>query len=602
MSEEIKHSFSLYYCRDCGWSITNEEVQKISDIREKISYCQGCGKKLIRLIDENLSDKEQKNKINIPDNQKSNVKQKVALNNQYSDETLEICKLQYEMIGSFRGVKRELEMQGIKINRKTIKKELEKKFKSEGVNFDRWEKQYKSFQKTQQYEDSEVRIWEHLYKEIGSFPEVAKFLKQKYKKAPDFTTIIGRIKKLFELEERDFNEWRNVYKKRNMGQFLPHYSIRDAKEWKKLFEKSGSYRSVETLTSVDHHTIKKYITEMAYREDWDFEQWEENYHLGRYKYKNSDVRLWIDLYEKLGSFFAVSNYLNREIGVSPDPKNIKKRIMEEFISTEDDFDEWIKCYKKIGIYDDEAVLEWKSLYEELGNCSAISDYLDERTGESPDPTTIRNRLFFLFDENGWNFKNWLNDYYNDNSERQYLIGKCIHWILEDIFISFTLDHNKKGFYEIMLNRLNGIFTSVDNILINSTFDSTSIDYTTSIRKKVLIGKCKKGYQGFNRKLFIIALNSDNTKEMLKNNNLPFKENVKILNNNEFSYFMGYYGYYLENFNNAIGIMKRAYNNDAELNRLRELAKYARNNLDNLSNKYPISQEDYEIETSWWQNF
>ena len=428
-------------------------------------------------------------------------------------------------------------------------------------------KKYKRYHKTQQYKDSEVGIWEKLYEEIGSFPEVAKFLKQKYKKGPDYTTIIGRIKKKFEKEGRDFNQWRNFYKRKNTSQFLPLYLIRDAKKWRKLFEKSGSYRSVENLTSVGHHTIKKYIAELAKKEGWDFEDWEEKYHIGRYKYKNSDVKLWIDLYEKLGSFLAVSNYLNREIGISPDPKNIKKRIKEEYINNGDNFDDWIKCYKKTGIYDNNRVLEWKFLYEELGNFSAISDYLDERTSESPDPTTIRNRLFSLFEENGWNFENWVNNYYNDNSERQYLIGKYIHWILEYIFISFTLEHNMKGFYEIMPNRFNGILTSVDNILINSSFDSISIDYTTSIRKKVLINKCKKDYQGFNRKLFIIALNFDNTKDFLKNRNIPFKENVKLLTANEFASFMGYYGYYLENFNIAIEVMKKSYNDDVKLNKL-----------------------------------
>ena len=174
--------------------------------------------------------------------------------------------------------------------------------------------------------------------------------------------------------------------------------------------------------------------------------------------------------------------------------------------------------------------------------------------------------------------------------------------MEEIFITYTLEHNLKGFYEVMPNRFNGKFTSVDNILIKSTFDIINIDYTTSIRKRVIINKCRKEYQNYNKKLIIVALKSNKIEDFLSNKNIPFKENIKILTANEFASFIGYYGDYLENYKNAIKILNIAYKDDGFLIKLEQLAKNARKNLEHLNKKYPISQEDYDLESSWWLNY
>ena len=600
MFDEDINNPIIYYCKKCGWRISNKEIESITGRKEKLSFCQECGIPIYTLITKSSNITRSKNYKIFQDKLSKRVE--IISGYKYSDEVLTICELLYEEIGSFRGVERELEEKGIKIDRRIIKKKLEEKFLKEERNFEEWVVNYKKHQRNVHYKDSEIEEWEILYEEIGSFPEVAKVLKNRNKIGPDYSTIVKRLREKFEREGCNFNVWRNSFKRKNPSYFLPHYTLAHAKEWKNIFEKQGSYRSIEDLISVDHHTIKNYISQLAEQEGWDFEEWEEKYQKGRFKYDNDDLELWIELYEDLGRFLAVSTYLNKEIGQSPDSKTIKKRIVEEFQFRGWNFDDWVECNKKVGIYSNDDVLEWKSLYEELGNFTAVSDYLNERIGESPDPTTVKNRLFSLFQDKGWNFQKWINEYYNDNSERHYLIGKYIHWILEYIFIEFTLEQDLKGFFEIMPNRLNGSFKSVDNVLFKSPFNIINIDYTTSIRKKIVINKCKKGYQDFNRKLIIVVLNQDVIEEFLKYKNIPFKENVEILTKQEFCSFIGYYGNYLENYNDAIEIMKESYNDDFFLKKLEKLAKEARKNLDELSEIYPISQDDYELEASWWKNY
>lgn len=441
-----------------------------------------------------------------------------------------------------------------------------------------------------------------MYEKIGSFSEISRILINNNKEGPDYKTIANRIKEKLVSEGRDFNSWKAYFKRVNTGYFLPNYNYSDAKEWKKLYEKGGSYRSVENITGVGHHTLKKHIFQLADKEGWDFDEWEEKYSKGRFKYDKKDLELWIELFEELGSFLAISNFLSQNTGQSPDPKNIKRRLNEEFQSRGWNFDEWVESNKKVGFYSNEEVKEWKSLYEELGNFTAVSDYLNERVGEGPDPTTIKNRLKSLFQEKRWKFKPWVIKFYNDNSERHYLIGKYMHWILEYIFIDYALNHELKGYFEIMPNRLNDSSTSVDNVLIKSSFNIINIDYTISTKKRVFYYKCKKGYQSLNRRLIIVALKIDEPDEILKDKKIPYKKNAKIMNAKKFCRFMKYYGNYLENFYDAIETMKEAFSDDFFLNKLGKIAKEARIELEKLTDIYPISQENYELEISWWNNY
>lgn len=572
MIEEREKDNLILYCNNCGWKISCDIIEEFYGEISKGYYCYNCGKDLRQIDKEDNLD------------------------------FLRYCEYLYEDIGSIRAVCRKLEQEGFIVERRSLKRNLARKFEQEGRNFERWFLQFKKYQKGTHYNDAEVDTWIDLYEKIGNLSEISRILKGSNNSGPDSKTIAIRIKQKFEEGSRDFYAWRSHFKNINPTYFLPNYSYHDAKDWKKIYEKQGSYRSVAKIIGVGHHTIKKYISILSDKEEWDLEEWEEKYSINRYKYSQKDVKLWIELYEEIGSFLALSKVLQQNYNQSPDSKNIKKRIKEEFQFNGWDFNAWIKNNEKTSQYSNSDVLEWKNLYEELGNFTAISNYLEEKFGESPDPTTIKNRLLNLFLENGWNFGEWAIINYNDNSKCHYLIGKYIHWILECIFVEYALKHDLKGFFEIMPNRLNGSLKSVDNVLLKSPANTINIDYTISSSKKVFLSKCKKGYQSHNRYLILVSLKRDNISDILKNSNFPFKGNVKIFNIKKFAKYMDYYGNYRENYFDAIKIMKESFTDDFFLKKLAKLAKEAKIKLEKFQEVYPISQEDYELETKWWKKF
>lgn len=565
-----------FYCNKCGWKVSSNEIKNRNCEQKEFYYCSHCGNKLYAIE-----------------------------NNNYSNHLLESskflakCERFYEEIGSMRAVCRKLEQEGYQIDRKRLRSMLEQKFDKEGRDFEIWLSENKKYQRGVHYTDTEVETWINMYERIGSFPEISNILTNRAETGPDYKTIIKRIEERFIKEDRDFVSWKANYRRINTGHFLPNYDYSDAIEWMKLYEKQGSYRSVANIIGVGHHTIKKYISQLALKEKWNLEEWEEKYSKGCIKYNDEDIRLWIDLYEDLGSFLAISKFLEQNSEQSPDSKNIKKRLLEYFESKSWNFDEWTEFNRKEGLYTKEDVIEWKSLYEELGNFTAVSRYLHDKNGESPDPTTIKNRLKNFFSRNKWNFKKWTINFYNDNSKRHYLIGKYIHWILECLFIEFTLKHDKKGFFEIKPNRINGSMKSVDNVLLKSQFNIINIDYTISTHKKVFLNKCKKGYQSPNRRLILVSLNIDFEDDILHNKRYPYKQNVNIFNVNDFVHYIKYYGNYLENYIDAIKIMKESFTDDFFLEKLRKIAKEARLKLEKYQKLYPISQEDYELEMKWW---
>ena len=583
MIENRDQKNQIFYCKECGWNISCYDVEKIYGEKNGAYFCYQCGKNLVKKEDDSHP----------------YIKHNSQINNEYSIDFLAYCELLYEEIGSIRAICRKLEQEGYIYERRKLKSKLEKKFEQEGRDFERWFNQYKKYQRGIYYKDSEIDTWISMYEKIGNFSEISRILTSNDKNGPDDKTITKRIREKLVYEGRDFDSWKSHFKSVNTSHFLPNYNYSDAKEWKKFYEKQGSYRSVAEIIGVGHHTIKKYISQLSDKEEWDFERWEEKYSSGRYKYDEQDLELWIQLYEEFGSFLAISSFLAQNFNQSPDSKNIKKRLLELFRSRGWDFNEWIEINKAEGLYSNNDVLEWKTLYEELGNFTAVSNFFNEKFGEGPDPTTVKNRLKSLSIQEGWNFKKWTISFYNDNSKRHYLIGKYIHWILECLFIEYTIKHDLKGFFEIMPNRLNGSLKSVDNVLFKSPFNIINIDYTISTYKRVFLNKCKKGYQSLNRRLILVSLNTDNIEDLLRNNKYPYKENVKIFDTNKFAKYMKYYGNYLENYYDAIGIMKESFTDDFFLKKLVKTAKEAKIKLEKFHKIYAISQEDYELEIRWW---
>lgn len=275
---------------------------------------------------------------------------------------------------------------------------------------------------------------------------------------------------------------------------------------------------------------------------------------------------------------------------------------KNLIKKEDDSLSYIKHNSQINNeYSLDFLAYCELLYEEIGSIRAICRKL-EQEGYIYERRKLKSKLEKKFEQEGRDFKEWTISFYNDNSERHYLIGKYIHWILECLFIEYTLKHDLKGFFEIMPNRLNGSLKSVDNVLLKSPFNIINFDYTISTHKSIFLNKCKKGYQSLNRRLILVSLNIDNIEGLLRNNKYPYMENVEIFDTKKFAEYMKYYGNYLENYYDAINIMKESFTDDFFLKKLIKTAKEAKIKLEKFLKIYAISQEDYELEIRWWNKY
>ena len=154
-------------------------------------------------------------------------------------------------------------------------------------------------------------------------------------------------------------------------------------------------------------------------------------------------------------------------------------------------------------------------------------------------TTVQLNLKDKFKQEGRDFNVWVSDYFSPNSETSAKIGKFIHNILELIFIKSCLKGGDMGFFEIRC--ADGIF---DNVMIKPTGQNKLliIDYTISSEIEKVRDHCLRGYQGSEKELIIVTFLSDKQISLSYiniNNDIPFLENIRILNSKEFASFMGY---------------------------------------------------------------
>jgi len=47
MLEEFDYNISVKYCKNCGWSITEDFFEDLIRIEQNFSYCKQCGFKLV---------------------------------------------------------------------------------------------------------------------------------------------------------------------------------------------------------------------------------------------------------------------------------------------------------------------------------------------------------------------------------------------------------------------------------------------------------------------------------------------------------------------------------------------------------------------------
>lgn len=448
------------------------------------------------------------------------------------------------------------------------------------------------------YSDEDVQEWKTLYEKLGSFRAVSKKLRKSNQdgKGPSTPTILKRLRNKFNEEGNNFDVW--------VSKHNGHYSDEDVLEWKVLYEELGSLRAVsrelqeatKKFDNLDASTISHRLKQKANKENWDFYAWFNQY---SDSYSDEDVLEWKELYEELGSFRAVSReFCNNNVKKKPNASAITYRLKNLF-QNHDDFNDWMNKFSQIENiwgqrkYSEEEICRWEKLYEQLGSFTAVSRYLKYRNKPSPCVTTIQLNLKDKFKQESRDFSAWVIEYFSPNSETSASIGVFIHNILELIFIKTCLRGGAMGFFEIRC--ADGIF---DNVMIKPTGRNKLliIDYTISSEFSKVIKHCLRGYQGPEKYLIIVTFLSDkqiSISDININKDIPFSENIEILNDKEFASFMGYQKEDLFLYELVRYLGRRAFYDDKAYEELKALSKDAVYNLTVLALRNSIQLKDFK---------
>ena len=185
------------------------------------------------------------------------------------------------------------------------------------------------------------------------------------------------------------------------------------------------------------------------------------------------------------------------------------------------------------------------------------------------------------------------------------IGRDFHWSAERIFMNHSETNECISFYEIYpsKNYKKYELNHCDNsIIVDENFRKLS-DNASQIPKNIKIinvdyylgasedrarKKCLKGYQGKEKMLILVPLSAKEPLSPPKN--IPYRKNVKILDPESFTKFMGYDGDCYDNFINSVKLAKRSLyiNEDIKI-----LEDKANNCKEIIKNKYDKGQEKFE---------
>ena len=341
-----------------------------------------------------------------------------------------------------------------------------------------------------------------------------------------------RIKKKFEQEGQNFDEWVNKYSK-----FTDFSNAKNLEEWEKLYEKLGSFKAVSKNWSQAHRLNKK-----------------------------------------------------------PDSRKIMKHLKYKFKKDNRDFNEWVKRFKQYSQkYSQKDINEWEKLFEKLGSFHLISSHIKERNdGKGPHRITIVRRLKAKFKKENRNFNEWVANNISLNTEISARVGKFTHWILELIFIEFCLSKKEKAYFETKVC-VQDFETIADNTIIRP-FDKikmVNIDYTISSRFSLILEKCTRNFQGEEKELIIVVLTTPMNISFPKDIVIPFRQNVKLLNFKQFAAYLGYNGHYLNKYNYTISLIIRALYDDNAYKKLEKMGKTAKKKLVALSEEYLLTQTEFE---------
>lgn len=254
----------------------------------------------------------------------------------------------FEMLGSFSAVERYIKERnnGIGPSHITIKNYLSKKFKKENRDFINWVKHYHfKYTDIEGYTEEDVQEWKELFEQFGKITDVINYLIEEYGVNPSKKTIIRRLRKKFNRENKKFNTWYNEYDKSNVHW---HYTPEQVQIMIKLYEEIGSFEGVqdqlESIYGIQIHpsTIKNNIIKYYDLYGLNFNIWLKTY--DQVYYYENEVNVWEKLYQRIGSFIGVYKYLKNTIIRVPSPTTIERRLRRKFLNEKRDFNRFKKKY------------------------------------------------------------------------------------------------------------------------------------------------------------------------------------------------------------------------------------------------------------------
>ena len=130
---------------------------------------------------------------------------------------------------------------------------------------------------------------------------------------------------------------------------LPFPSIA-SKFFKAFYERFGSYEEVRKflfekgfVAVPTINTMIKYVKKLFSTDD-EYNNWRIKYSTSNFSIE--DIKFWIALYEKLGSFNSIRNYILRNnLGRVPSRTTIKSKIKQYFDSLGISFDDWVEKFR-----------------------------------------------------------------------------------------------------------------------------------------------------------------------------------------------------------------------------------------------------------------
>ncbi|MHA1195602.1 MAG: hypothetical protein ACTSRH_05025 [Promethearchaeota archaeon] len=500
----------------------------------------------------------------------------------FSNQMLQRWSLLYKRFKSFNKVSDYLrENEGIIIDPATLHHAIRRYFNRNNLDFDKF---VRDNSKLVNWNNELIEHCIEVYIEKGSYPKVSEyFLKEEgIKLNPQM--IRRKIIKYFEETGRDYQQFIRD------NSILRFWSEDDVKYWIELVEMLGGYQEVSSYLEktrgifIHRNYIRKKVKDYLEKIGVSYEDFSNNF-LNRRNWTDEDVIEWINLYKKLGDFSALETYLRNERGLRVSKRTLSIKFKQFFLEHNLNYYEFQKKYAKYRFYTVDDFKYWIYLFEKLGGYISVKEFLRENEGLDISRKTISHNIRKYFKENNWDYENWFNEYYSPENERASLVGQYLHKILEYIFIIDYLRKRIKVFYEI----------GFDNAFIpnnKSSYELILIDYTISSDWQILRRKMYRGYQRINRFLIIVSLFSNKSIRIPPKMNIPYIENVRIMNSSEFIEFSRLSNHNTHLFYNALKLAHSSLYNDDDLIELREYATECAQSLISLSREYSFQKEDF----------